>query len=379
MLLTHAPSTYKIPTANDCPPVFDVRLCRRAATSPTRIHRSKAIGEPPLLLPFSVFFAIRDAVSAAGGHRVDPPLAAPATSEAILRAVDRGAGRRARRDRPARPRPRRRLAAREAAPRSSSRSSQTRGSVPRERGTRMLVARERDRRHDRRRPSRAEGDRRRARDARRGERAPQRAALRARPVARPVLRRRGDARASRRSTPRRSRAGRRPRRSSTCSCTAPATSAARSRTLLADARRRGRLDRRARRGVPGDDDARLALAGAHPPRSAVDTVEAEVRQAPPGAFYLVLTHEHELDLRITEAILRRGDFAFCGLIGSKTKRARFVHRLEERGIAAERDRPPDLPDRHRRHRRQGAGGDRRRRGRAAAGRARPGIADNRRR
>jgi xanthine dehydrogenase large subunit len=51
------------------------------------IHRSKATGEPPLLLPFSVFYAIRDAVSAAGDHRVDPPLTAPATSEAILRAV----------------------------------------------------------------------------------------------------------------------------------------------------------------------------------------------------------------------------------------------------------------------------------------------------
>ncbi len=51
------------------------------------IHRSKAVGEPPLLLPFSVFFAIRDAVSAVGGHRVDPPLAAPATSESILRAI----------------------------------------------------------------------------------------------------------------------------------------------------------------------------------------------------------------------------------------------------------------------------------------------------
>jgi xanthine dehydrogenase large subunit len=45
------------------------------------------VGEPPLLLPFSVFFAIRDAISAVGEHRVDPPLQAPATSEAILRAV----------------------------------------------------------------------------------------------------------------------------------------------------------------------------------------------------------------------------------------------------------------------------------------------------
>ncbi len=68
--------------------------------------------------------------------------------------------------------------------------------------------------------------------------------------------------------------------------------------------------------------------------NSVDTVEAEVQGAPPGAFFLVLTHEHALDLRIAEAILRRGDFAFFGLIGSKTKRAKFTHRLEERGIGA---------------------------------------------
>jgi xanthine dehydrogenase large subunit len=87
LLMTHAPSTYKIPTANDCPPVFNVALFEGANVEDS-IHRSKAVGEPPLLLPFSVFLAIRDAVSAVGGHRVDPPLAAPATSEAILRAVN---------------------------------------------------------------------------------------------------------------------------------------------------------------------------------------------------------------------------------------------------------------------------------------------------
>ena len=86
LLTTHAPSTYKIPTANDCPPVFNVRLFDGPNVEDS-IHRSKAVGEPPLLLPFSVFFAIRDAVSAVGGHRVDPPLTAPATSEAILRAL----------------------------------------------------------------------------------------------------------------------------------------------------------------------------------------------------------------------------------------------------------------------------------------------------
>jgi xanthine dehydrogenase large subunit len=85
-LTTHAPSTYKIPTANDCPPVFNVKLFDGPNVEDS-IHRSKAVGEPPLLLPFSVFFAIRDAISAAGEHRVDPPLTAPATSEAILRAI----------------------------------------------------------------------------------------------------------------------------------------------------------------------------------------------------------------------------------------------------------------------------------------------------
>jgi xanthine dehydrogenase accessory factor len=71
---------------------------------------------------------------------------------------------------------------------------------------------------------------------------------------------------------------------------------------------------------------------AHIRRSSADTVEREVANASPGSLYLVLTHEHALDLRIVEAILRRGDFAFCGLIGSKTKRASFAHRLAERGV-----------------------------------------------
>ncbi len=85
-LMTHAPSTYKIPTANDAPAVFRTALYEHP-NAVDSIHRSKAVGEPPLLLGFSAFFAIRDAVSAAGGHRSDPPLNAPATPEAILRAV----------------------------------------------------------------------------------------------------------------------------------------------------------------------------------------------------------------------------------------------------------------------------------------------------
>lgn len=69
-------------------------------------------------------------------------------------------------------------------------------------------------------------------------------------------------------------------------------------------------------------------------RLCVDSVEAEVDAAPPGACYLVMTHQHDLDLRVTEAIVRRGDFRYFGLIGSKTKRARFEHRLLERGLDA---------------------------------------------
>ena len=72
----------------------------------------------------------------------------------------------------------------------------------------------------------------------------------------------------------------------------------------------------------------------HIRQNSADTVEREVASAPANSFYLVLTHEHALDLRITEAILRRGDFAFCGLIGSKTKRASFVRRLADRGVDA---------------------------------------------
>ncbi len=86
-LMTHAPSTYKIPTANDCPPDLRVELFHNGNVADS-IHRSKAVGEPPLLLPFSVLLAIRDAVSAVGGHRIDPPLTAPATPEAVLRAID---------------------------------------------------------------------------------------------------------------------------------------------------------------------------------------------------------------------------------------------------------------------------------------------------
>ena len=90
-LLTHAPSTYKIPTIADVPTDFRVTLLPRAA-QPGVVYGSKAVGEPPLMAAISVREAIRDAVAAfgppgpaAGGLRLDTP----ATPEATLRAIER--------------------------------------------------------------------------------------------------------------------------------------------------------------------------------------------------------------------------------------------------------------------------------------------------
>ncbi|MBI3708707.1 MAG: xanthine dehydrogenase accessory protein XdhC [Proteobacteria bacterium] len=62
--------------------------------------------------------------------------------------------------------------------------------------------------------------------------------------------------------------------------------------------------------------------------------EDEVTRQPPGTRYLVMTHSHDLDFRLVAAILRRGDFAYLGLIGSATKRARFERRLVEAGFGS---------------------------------------------
>jgi xanthine dehydrogenase accessory factor len=73
----------------------------------------------------------------------------------------------------------------------------------------------------------------------------------------------------------------------------------------------------------------------HIERICVDAVQAEVAVAPPGACYLVLTHSHDLDLAVTQAVLQRGDFGYLGVIGSQTKRRSFEHRLRQRGCGDE--------------------------------------------
>ena len=86
-LLTHAPQTYKIPTSRDMPADFRVAFFENENAEDT-VHRSKAIGEPPLQLAVSVWLAIWDAVASAGGHAKAPALRAPATPEAILDALE---------------------------------------------------------------------------------------------------------------------------------------------------------------------------------------------------------------------------------------------------------------------------------------------------
>jgi len=61
---------------------------------------------------------------------------------------------------------------------------------------------------------------------------------------------------------------------------------------------------------------------------------AEIADLPAGSYCIVMTHNHALDLELTAALLKRNDFAYFGLIGSKTKRVKFEHRLRDRGFDA---------------------------------------------
>jgi xanthine dehydrogenase large subunit len=89
-LQTHAPSTYKIPSVRDWPLLANIQILEHEPNREDTIHRSKAVGEPPLMLCISTFLAIRDAIAAcAPDARELPDLRAPATPEAVLAAIDR--------------------------------------------------------------------------------------------------------------------------------------------------------------------------------------------------------------------------------------------------------------------------------------------------
>ena len=86
-LRTHAPSTYKIPACGDIPEKFNVSIYASGRNVEDTVFRSKAVGEPPLMLGISVFHALKDAVAAVSLDGIVPRFDAPATPERILTAV----------------------------------------------------------------------------------------------------------------------------------------------------------------------------------------------------------------------------------------------------------------------------------------------------
>src|SRR5262245_10982212 len=87
-LRTHGPSTYKIPGSRDVPPLLNAQLLADSPNREATIFRSKAIGEPPLMLAISVWLAIRDAIASLADFRLAPKLDAPATPERVLAAIE---------------------------------------------------------------------------------------------------------------------------------------------------------------------------------------------------------------------------------------------------------------------------------------------------
>lgn len=87
-LLNHSPDTYKIPAITDIPRDFRVELLNKAP-NPLVIKKSKAVGEPPFIHGLSVWLALKDAVSAVGGHQIDLEFQIPATHEYIARSCER--------------------------------------------------------------------------------------------------------------------------------------------------------------------------------------------------------------------------------------------------------------------------------------------------
>ena len=84
---TYAPSTYKIPTCSDRPAKMNIALWSGEENREPTVHRSKAVGEPPLMLAISVHQALSDAVASISGYRFVPELNAPATPEALMHAI----------------------------------------------------------------------------------------------------------------------------------------------------------------------------------------------------------------------------------------------------------------------------------------------------
>jgi xanthine dehydrogenase molybdopterin binding subunit len=87
-LLAFSPDTYKIPSVGDIPADFRIHLLDNVP-NPNTIRQSKAVGEPPFMLAFSAWLAIKYAISAVGNHEVEPDFRIPATCENILKSIER--------------------------------------------------------------------------------------------------------------------------------------------------------------------------------------------------------------------------------------------------------------------------------------------------
>lgn len=87
-LLTQGPATYKIPAIGDTPTDFRVELLPDSPNAEATIFRSKAVGEPPLMLAISVWSALRDAAASLANYQLQPPLDTPATPERVLTACE---------------------------------------------------------------------------------------------------------------------------------------------------------------------------------------------------------------------------------------------------------------------------------------------------
>ena len=85
-MLNHSPDTYKIPSVQDTPKDFRVELLQDAP-NPNTIKQSKAVGEPPFMLAFSVWLAIKDALASIADYNVEPDFELPASNEVILKSA----------------------------------------------------------------------------------------------------------------------------------------------------------------------------------------------------------------------------------------------------------------------------------------------------
>jgi xanthine dehydrogenase molybdopterin-binding subunit B len=85
-MLNHSPDTYKIPSVQDIPTDFRVELLDEAP-NPNTIKQSKAVGEPPFMLAFSTWLAIKDALAAITNNTIEPDFELPASNEVILKSA----------------------------------------------------------------------------------------------------------------------------------------------------------------------------------------------------------------------------------------------------------------------------------------------------